>query len=90
MTANPVATEATAWILRMAIGVFVHKGLKGHTANTGCLPVQIHPASMVESAKRQIMGIVTSVSVHRATLDSTVRGKWTNVPHYNAPMVVIV
>lgn len=43
---------------------------------------------MVASAERGTMGILTYAIVQQATLDLTVRRKWINVPHCNAPMVI--
>lgn len=71
----------------MGIGVSVRRDLKDNTVNTGCSLVQTNHASKVAHAKRKIMAVVTHASVHQDTLDLTVRRKWTNVPHCNAPMV---
>lgn len=43
---------------------------------------------MKANAERQKMGIRTRASVPQATLDSTVRGKWIDVPRYSALMVI--
>lgn len=87
MTGRPATTEVAAWTLRMGIGVSVRRDSKDNTVNTGCSLVQTHHASKVAHAKRGIMAVVTHASVHQDTLDLTVRRKWTNVPHCNAPMV---
>lgn len=87
MTGRPATTEVAAWTLRMGIGVSVRRDSKDNTVNTGCSLVQTNHASKVAHAKRGIMAVVTHASVHQDTLDLTVRRKWTNVPHCNAPMV---